>query len=231
MQTGQYLQASSSGRGFLRKYVRGHLAYLKRMAREEDQDIFILITGKERRGKSCLATHLGQALDDDFSPRRNTLYADQTFEDFVDIVKGTDPGHVVHVDEFQWIALSHDWSKIDAKMLVKIMMTIGSANIIFIGCIPHIRNLHIYLRGHRAAYWWNVITRSYRDDEGLLHTKRGLVELAKARESKYKQDIYWQPLPWEDIILTFPPPGRLYTEEYLPLKRESDRTILGRLGK
>ncbi len=214
---------SQTRHSFLSRFLAGFIARQRRKVREEDQDIFIVISGDVRSGKSTLAIHLARAMDECFNPSENTIYADGNFGDLLALVEESDSARAVHVDELQWIAFAHDWQKADAKMMSKIMMTVGSYNLVFISCIPHIADIHIYLRGHRASYWFHVITQEYRDHDGKGHTRRGLMELARPNKSKYEKKIYWEDIPARGDTFTFPPPGALYHEKYLPRKIKAAR--------
>ncbi len=123
--------------------------YLKKVNKrinKQDYDFFIVVTGKERRGKSTLAAQLGDEIcNGNLKIENICLSVDQ----FLNALKNSKRGDVVIFDEAGTNLYSREAMTNINRMLTKAFMISGLKNICIIICIPSFFTLDSYIRMHR----------------------------------------------------------------------------------
>lgn len=115
----------------------------------QDKDTVIVITGKERMGKSTLAFTLGRLLDRGFNHSRMVFAG----KDFIELATSSPKGSVIVLDEAITGGFSRDAMSKQNKALVKFLVICGERNLVAVICWPNINYLEKYLREHRMHYW------------------------------------------------------------------------------
>lgn len=124
-----------------------YLDKIKKRINYYDYDAFIVVCGKERRGKSTFAAQLGDYISG------YKLVNDQiceTLSQFLDALKNSHKGDVIIFDEAGTNMLSREAMTSINRTLVKAFMISGLKNVCIILCIPSFFLLDSYIRNHRV---------------------------------------------------------------------------------
>lgn len=216
--------------------VRGHVAYLGRRIRRGD-DVMVLVTGDEGYGKSTLCLDLGAAisreLDEPYSPASleeggNVLYTNvhhgemmEQLEDWI-LTPRAETGSVCQVDELQWLLFSREFASSPSREAIKLLMTARAMEKSILACIPHIRWVDLYIRGHRGMYWWYTYAKKWREN-GRVEEEKGWADYHEARKSKYEPRIWWE----EMAAVPFPRPPPELEDPYVQRKMAALRRAGG----
>src|SRR5687768_12955748 len=92
----------------------------------QDNDAVVIITGKERSGKSTFARWLARKLDPKFS-HENVVFSGA---DFMELAVKSAPGTVIILDESKDGGFSRDAMAAKNKDLAKFLMVCGQRNLI-----------------------------------------------------------------------------------------------------
>ena len=123
-----------------------YLDKIKKRINYYDYDSFIVVCGKERRGKSTLAAQLGDYISN------YKLTNEQICEDinsFLKALKDAHKGDVIIFDEAGTNLFSREAMTSINRILVKAFMISGLKNVCIILCIPSFFLLDSYIRNHR----------------------------------------------------------------------------------
>lgn len=123
---------------------------------KRDFDTVILITAKERTGKSTLAFWLGRLIHGESWSHEQMVFAGK---DFIELAKTAPKGTVIVLDEAIHGGFSRDAMGKQNKELVKFLVICGERNLIAVICWPNINYLERYIREHRMHYWFLVKKR------------------------------------------------------------------------
>lgn len=139
-------------RGRMLRYID---KYIKRI-NKYDYDFFIVVCGKERRGKSTLAIQIGYYISN------GTLTVDNICMDadqFTTALQNSKKGDVIIFDEAGTNLFSREAMSTVNRMLTKGFMVSGLKNICIILCIPSFFSLDTYIRTHRIDLLVNIPKR------------------------------------------------------------------------
>lgn len=118
----------------------------------KDDDIFFIIDGQERSGKSVFAQQLAKKIDSSFNHHRMCMTVD-AFENAIDLAK---PGQAIVFDEGYRGFSRSNWAKSLNKSLKKKMMEIGQKNLAIIIVMPTFFELDPYITMHRARGLFHI---------------------------------------------------------------------------
>ena len=124
-----------------------YLDKIKKRINHYDYDAFIVVCGKERRGKSTLAAQLGYHIS---GGRLTNDQICETLNQFLDALKLAKPGDVIIFDEAGTNMFSREAMSSINRTLVKAFMISGLKNVCRILCIPSFFLLDSYIRNHRV---------------------------------------------------------------------------------
>jgi len=145
-----------------------YLNKIKKRINYYDYDSFIVICGKERRGKSTLAAQIGDYISG------YSMTNDQICEElntFLDALKNSHKGDVIIFDEAGTNMFSREAMTSLNRTLVKSFMISGLKNVCIIFCIPSFFLLDSYIRNHRVDLLFHI-------------PKRGKFKVYSARRAK-----------------------------------------------
>lgn len=134
-----------------------------------DNDAVVIITGKERVGKSTFARWLAKQLNPNFTHRQMVFNG----KDFMDLATRSPPGTVIILDESKDGGFNRDAMAAMNKDLAKFLMVCGERNLIFLVLFPNIRWLDGYISEHRASHW-------------CLVEKRGVALVHRIKRADYR---------------------------------------------
>ena len=144
-------------------------------------DQVILITGRERIGKTTLGLLLSTELDPNFSVDSIAF----TQDEFKKKVQEAEDESVLILDEAGVSLFSREWMMRGQRELIKSFMIFGIKRLKIILILPHITMLDYQLRNRRVGWWLSC----YNKGSG----GRGYARLRRAQESEWKMDIFWKP--------------------------------------
>jgi len=124
---------------YLDGYLKSNLDLLSQSLKK-DYDFFIVIDGRERFGKSTLASQIAYYLDPTYNLDRCVFTADQ----FAEAVEKAKKFQAIVFDEAHGYLGSRSSMSSFNKKLVKIMTEMGSKNLIVILCLPNFFELDKY---------------------------------------------------------------------------------------
>lgn len=142
---------------YLDGYLKANLDHLKHEVKRNDYDGFIIIAGKERYGKSTLASQVAKYLDPTYNLDRCTFTAEQ----FKHAVGSADKFQAVVFDETMGYLSSRQALSKFNRSLIKIFSEMGSKNLFIILCIPNFFELDRYPAMHRSTGLLYVYKRSF----------------------------------------------------------------------
>jgi len=135
-------------------HIKGDFGKLRELILKGDTDYFHVNWGRERTGKSTAALWECVSYDPKFT-------ADQIgFEprECIKIIKKSNPGDCILIDEGAMVFFSRDSTKKDQKQVMKFVTVMGQYNNFVITNIPALRSLDVYLRStgriRSAAHIW-----------------------------------------------------------------------------
>lgn len=130
---------------------------LKRI--RNDDDLIIVITGDERKGKSTLAFLMASYMDPGFDPADQMTFSG---DDFSRVGSRLGKYRAVVLDEAIRGGFSRDAPTEANKKLAKFLTVCGERNLIGVICWPKLRWLDPILKEHRCK--WNLhVEHRYRD--------------------------------------------------------------------
>jgi hypothetical protein len=131
-------------RGKLIKY----LGKWKNRIRHKDYDMFIVVVGKERRGKSTFAAILANWFADG-KLRKDASQFCMDANEFMEGLNSAQKGDPVIFDEAGTNLYSREAMSYINRRLTKAFMVSGLKNVVIILCIPNFFALDSYIRTHR----------------------------------------------------------------------------------
>lgn len=117
------------------------------------------IDGGEREGKSVLAWQMANDIDPNFDPDKQVILDWEDWDENFSLEEG---GKTYVFDEGGNLAFNRDYSKVENKYLVKILMQSGMLNNTLIFVIPNYWWLDRYLREHRLQGRIHVERQGYK---------------------------------------------------------------------
>lgn len=130
----------------------------------DDKDAVVVITGKERKGKSTLAWTVAQRVDEGFGPDRMVFSG----QDFMRAAVALPKGSALVLDEAVQGGFSRDAMTEKNRSLTKFLVVAGERNLVSFILFPNIRWLDPYIAEHRAR-WWILIEKR---GQALVHEMR-----------------------------------------------------------
>lgn len=121
---------------------------------ESDKDAVVVITGRERTGKSTMAWTLAKRIDAGFGPGRMVF----TGRDFMQEATKLPKGAALVLDEAIQGGFSRDAMGDQNKALAKFLIVAGERNLVSFVLFPNLRWLDPYIAEHRAR-WWVLVER------------------------------------------------------------------------
>ncbi len=114
---------------------------------KDDFDAFLIMSGRERFGKSTFAGQIATYLDNDYSLKRCVFTPDQ----FVEAVLNSKKYQAIVFDEAHgYLNVRGSMSRFN-RILIKIMAEMGSRNLFIIICLPSFFELDRYPAIHRST--------------------------------------------------------------------------------
>ncbi len=156
-----------------------YLNKLKHRINHLDFDNFIVVTGKERRGKSTLASQIGWFISDG---KLTVDYICMTIDEFLKALREAKKGDVIIFDEAGTNLYSREAMSTMNRMLTKAFMVSGLKNVCIILCIPSFFSLDSYIRNHRIDLLFYVPKRG---KFKVYSTKRA--KIIGIKGAKYKK--------------------------------------------
>lgn len=174
-----------------------YLNKYKKRIKFHDFDFFVVVVGKERRGKSTLAAQLGYYMSDGKMPIENIC---MDMEEFTSALQRANKGDVIIFDEAGTNLYSREAMTSINRMLTKAFMISGLKNICIILCIPSYFSLDSYIRTHRIDLLLFIPKRGYlkaysskrAKEISLRGSKMKMMEVVRAN------DVGWFPKVWPD---------------------------------
>jgi hypothetical protein len=133
-----------------------YLDKIRRRINHQDYDCFLVVTGKERRGKSTLAAQIADYLSNGKLDINNICL---DIDQFLNALKNSNKGDVIIFDEAGTNLYSREAMSTMNRMLTKAFMVSGLKNICIIICIPNFFSLDSYVRQHRLDLLFYVYER------------------------------------------------------------------------
>lgn len=130
-----------------------------RSAIRKDDDVVMIVDGRERCGKSVFAMQLGYYLSNGNLRLENIT---MTPEDFMKSVKQASKYDVLIFDEAYLGLSSRDAMSSYNKMILKTLVTVGQKNLILILVLPSVFDLSKYAVLHRA----DCLLHCYKNKDG-----------------------------------------------------------------
>src|ERR1041384_8164708 len=131
---------------------------------KSDKDAVVIITGRERTGKSTMAWTLAKRIDESFGSARMVF----TGRDFMQEATKLPKGAALVLDEAIQGGFSRDAMGEQNKALAKFLIVAGERNLVSFVLFPNMRWLDPYISEHRARWWVLVEKRG----EALVHEMR-----------------------------------------------------------
>jgi len=136
------------------KYLEKNVMALASML-QKDYDIFGLVTGRERRGKSTLAGQIAKRVDQTYDVSRCCFTAEQ----FIEAIEHGKPGEAIVFDEaYGYLNSRQALSKFN-RVLIKIMTEMGRKRLFVIIVLPNFFELDKYPALHRSDFLLHVHKR------------------------------------------------------------------------
>lgn len=135
-----------------------YLDTIKNRINNLDYDCFIVVSGKERRGKSTFAIKLGYYLSGQALTVENIC---MDMEEFTTQLRDVRKGGVIVFDEAGTNLYSREAMTTINRTLTKAFMISGLKNICIILCIPSFFSLDSYVRNHRVDLLIDIPRRGY----------------------------------------------------------------------
>lgn len=135
--------------------LQANLELIKKIIVENDLDFLLVITGRERIGKSSLALHIAEIVDPTFDVSQIVFDTQNLYEQ----VYSLEPGKVVIIDEGATAFFSRDAMSTDVKDGIKLLTVMGERNLFVILCVPSFFILDKYIREHRVSGLIKVVAR------------------------------------------------------------------------
>jgi len=135
--------------------LRANMEVVKKVIVEQDLDFLLVITGRERIGKSSLALHIAEQVDPDFTIDQVVFDTQSLYEQ----VYSLKPGSVVVIDEGATAFFSRDAMSTDVKDGIKLLTVMGERNLFVIINVPSFFILDKYIREHRVSSLIRVVAR------------------------------------------------------------------------
>lgn len=132
-----------------------NLDIVKKVIVEQDLDFLLVITGRERIGKSSLALHIAEQVDPNFTVDQVVFDTQAMYEQ----VYSLEPGSVVIIDEGATAFFSRDAMSTDVKDGIKLLTVMGERNLFVILCVPSFFIIDKYIREHRVSALIRVVAR------------------------------------------------------------------------
>lgn len=133
-----------------------YLDLIKRRINHLDYDCFIVVSGKERRGKSTFAAQLGWYLSDGKLTLQDIC---MDMGEFTSALQRAQKGGVIIFDEAGTNLYSREAMTGINRMLTKAFMISGLKNVAIILLIPSFFNLDAYIRNHRVDILFDIPIR------------------------------------------------------------------------
>lgn len=150
---------------------------VKEGASNQDMSFVIGVDGRERIGKSVLASQLACAIDPSIiGDLDRVAFTVKQFKEASDKARSLGKGKVVVLDEAGNIFGADDSQKRVAKQIKKIIMMNGKYNIVYILCVPSIFDLSPYIRIHRLDWFLRVKRSVVHNVDGSMKFERGYWE-------------------------------------------------------
>lgn len=175
---------AKAGGMYLDGYLKSNLDFIRKDIRD-DSDAVIVVTGKERGGKSVLAMTVGKYIDPSLTLDRVTF----TPHEFKKQVFAAKKYECVIYDEAITGLRAQRWSSEVNQAMIEMLAQIGQKNLAIIVVIPSFFELGKYIAIHRSVALLHV----YRDDG-----KRGFF---KAYNEDRKTELYMRGKPNYDYAV------------------------------
>lgn len=159
---------------YTEKRLYAELQLLKMATVKHDMSFVICVMGRERAGKSTIASQMAYILDESVKGDLvRCAFNIKQFREATMRAKELGKGRVVMLDEGGNIFSADDTQQKSAKQIKKIIMMNGKFNIIYILCVPSIFDLTPYMRIHRIDWVMKVHKEVRRNDEEEWEFNKG----------------------------------------------------------
>jgi len=140
---------------YLDGYLKSNLDLLAQSLKK-DYDFFVIVDGRERFGKSTLASQIAYYLDPTYNLDRCVFTADQ----FAEAVEKAKRYQAIVFDEAHGYLGSRSSMSAFNRRLIKIMTEMGSKNLIIILCLPNFFELDKYPAIWRSSCLIHIYQRA-----------------------------------------------------------------------
>lgn len=140
---------------YLDGYLKSNLDLLAKSLKK-DYDFFVIVDGRERFGKSTLASQIAYYLDPTYNLDRCVFTADQ----FAEAVHNAEKYQAIVFDEAHGYLGSRSSMSAFNRRLIKIMTEMGSKNLIVVLCLPNFFELDKYPAIWRSSCLLHVHERA-----------------------------------------------------------------------
>lgn len=155
----------------------------------KDDDVVMIIDGKERAGKSVLAIQIAWYLSRGKLSIPDICLEPESFQERVRIAK---PYEVIIFDECYLGMAATDWQNQYNKLIKKMLITVGQKNLVLIMVLPSVFEISRYVAMHRSDALIHVY--KYKGKRGYFnfYNNRNLQKLYIYGKKTYS---YWKPKP------------------------------------
>lgn len=131
------------------------MAPVRKLINEEDMDYVLVVTGRERIGKSTLALQIAKMMDPKFQVDQMVFDIPQLYNKVYQLEKG----QAVVIDEGATSFFSRESMRDDNIEGVKLLTVMGERNLFVILCVPSFFIIDKYIREHRVSALIKVVAR------------------------------------------------------------------------
>lgn len=175
-------------KAYVDRTLRNNLDDMKADIRKDD-DVVIIVDGKERIGKSVLAQLCGWYLSDGKLAIEDICL---TPEEFAARIKRAEKYDVIIFDEcFLGLAAS-DWMNKYNRLLKKMLVTVGQKNLVLILVLPSVFDISKYVALHRADCLLHCFKHKGQRGHFAFYNHRKLQQVYIYGKKTYS---YWRPKP------------------------------------
>ena len=122
---------------------------------KNDLDFLLVITGRERIGKSTLALQIASIVDPDFKVDQIVFDIPTLYKKVYELNKG----QVVIIDEGATAFFAREAMATDVREGVKLLTVMGERNLFVILCVPNFFIVDKYIRQNRVSALAKVVSR------------------------------------------------------------------------
>ena len=187
-------------------YLSAALDVVQKAINYNDQDMLVIVDGREGSGKSTLAFQMAAYVDRDFNLSRVCFTPDQ----FIECIHTSKKGQAVVFDEaFTGLLSRQSMSRTNIRLL-KILAEVRQKNLFMVIVMPSIQYLDRYVSVHRSEFLVHVTLKSLvakerrfdfynYDRKEYIMSEKSVIKY-KTRPNFYGHNPGWIPFLKEDYL-------------------------------